>query len=58
MEYQFRFKMIVTLRRWEDDEFIICIDDKPVGGVVTEKIGLIICDWLRISYSEIIDTTK
>ena len=50
--------MIVTLRRWDDNDFIVCIDDKPVGGTVEKKIGLIICDWLRTAYNEIIETTE
>jgi len=26
----------VTIERWEDDEFIICIDGNPVGGTISE----------------------
>lgn len=38
--------MKVKLEHWEDDEFIINIDDEPMGRTVTFGAGKIIEDWL------------
>lgn len=39
--------METTLERWEDDEFIICINGKPFGGTVYKKQGMVILTWLK-----------
>jgi len=40
-------EMETTLERWEDDEFIICINGKPFGGTVYKKQGMVILTWLK-----------
>ncbi len=37
----------IKLERWEDDEFIITINDKPVGATVNERNGLVVLEWLK-----------
>ncbi len=44
----------ITLERWEADEFIVCVDDKPMGGTVTKSSGECIVNWLNVSYNELV----
>ena len=37
----------VTCEHWEDTDWIICINGKPIGMTVTEKNGKIIKEWLE-----------
>ena len=40
-------KNIIKVEHWEThDEFIITLNDKPIGGTVREKTGLMIKQWL------------
>lgn len=45
----------IDYQRWEDDEFVITIDGKPIGQTLHEKDAKIFCKWLRHGgYDEIV----
>ena len=39
--------MKITLERWEGNEFVICIEDKPQGETLSEGLGKSILSWLK-----------
>lgn len=48
-------KETIRLVFWEsNNEFIIEIDDKPIGKTITTEEGKIIYHWLKVAYHEII----
>jgi hypothetical protein len=48
--YKFEKKQgCAKLERWEDDEFIITINNKPIGGTVTKGQGESLLVWLNQS---------
>jgi hypothetical protein len=48
-------KDIITCEHWEDTDYIICINNHPIGMTVTKRNGEIIKEWLnnRAGFSEI-----
>ncbi len=45
----------IKLERWEGDEFIITINDKPVGSTVNARTGEVILNWLKHAMKEILN---
>jgi len=37
----------VTCEAWEDNEYIICLNNHPIGMTVTKKNGEVIKEWLE-----------
>ncbi len=44
---------IITLEAWEDSDYVICINSKPVGGAVSKSRGESIREWLNTAIREI-----
>lgn len=50
--------MKVELVRWEDDEFIIEIDGKPIGSTLMLGGGRVISEWLRDNSDKLMLVTE
>ena len=37
----------INLEVWEDDEFIITINGKPIGATINERNGRSVIEWLK-----------
>lgn len=44
-----------TLQKWEDDEYVICINGKPAGQTVSKGCGYSILGWLNSLPRTLID---
>lgn len=47
-------KPVWRVEKWEDDEYIITLNGKPVGQTVTFHEGQDIVEWLKTSWREMV----